>query len=100
MSFTGNILRLIQSFLSNRYQRVTINNQTSDWLPKLAGAPQGSILGLLLFLIYINDHLDGLESLCKLFADDSSLFSKVYDFNLFARKLSNDLHKITAWIHK
>ena len=40
MGFTGSILRLLQSFLSNRYQRVTINGQTSDWLPILAGVPQ------------------------------------------------------------
>ena len=50
MGFTGSILRLLQSFLSNRYQRVTINGHTSDWLPKLGVVPQGSILSPLLFL--------------------------------------------------
>ena len=100
LSFTGSILKLLQSFLSSRYQRVTINGQTSDWLPILAGVPQGSILGPLLFLIYINDLPDSLESLAKLFADDTSLFSKVYDSNLSARQLSNDLKKITVWAHK
>ena len=77
MGFTGNILRLLQSFLNNRCQRVTVNGQTSGWLPILAGVPQAYILGPLLFLIYIKDHTDGLESLTKLFADDTSLFSKV-----------------------
>ena len=43
MGFTGSILKLLQSFLSSRKQRVTINGQTSDWLPILAGVPQGSI---------------------------------------------------------
>ena len=71
MGFTGSILRFLQSFLSNRYQRVTINSQTSDWLPILAGVPQGSILGPLLSLIYINNLPDGLESLAKLFADNT-----------------------------
>ena len=51
-------------------------------------------------MIYINDLPDGLESLAKLFADDTSLFSKVYDSNLSARQLSNDLQKITVWAHK
>ena len=100
MSFTGSILRLLQSFLSNRYQRVTINGQTSDWLPILAGVPQRFILGPLLFLIWINDLPDGLESLAKLFGDDTSLFYKVYGFKLSARQLNNDLQKITVSAHK
>ena len=51
-------------------------------------------------MIYINDLLDGLESLAKLFADDISLFFKVYNSNVSARQLSNDLQKITVWAHK
>ena len=100
MGFIGSILRLRQSFVSNRYQRVTINSRTLDRLPILAGVPQGSILGLLLFLIYINNLPHGLEPLAKLFADDTFLFSKVYDSNLSARQLSNDLQKINMWAHK
>ena len=100
MGVTGNILRLLQSSLSNRFQRVIIIGQTSDWLPILAGVPQGSILVLLLFLIYIKDLSDGLESLAKLFADGTSLFYKVYDSNLSTSQLSNDLQKITVWAHK
>ena len=92
----SSILRFFQSFLCNRYQRVISNGQTSDWLPILPGVPQGSILGPLLILIYINDLPDGLESLVKLFADNIFLFSKVYDSNVSARQLSNDLQKITV----
>ena len=77
--FTG----LVSLFMEwPRYQRVTIIGQSSDWLPILAGVPQGSILGPFLFLIYIIDLPDDLESLTKLFADGTSLFSKVYDSNL------------------
>ena len=94
MGFPDSIFKLLQSFISNRHQRVTINGKTSDWLPILAGVPQGPILGPILFLIYINDLPDGLESLAKLFAD-ISLFSKVYDSNLYARALRNDFQKIT-----
>ena len=92
----SSILRFFQSFLCNRYQRVISNGQTSDWLPILPRVPQGSILGPLLILIYINDLPDGLESLVKLFADNIFLFSKVYDSNVSARQLSNDLQKITV----
>ena len=96
MGFTDSILRLPQGvFLSNRYQRVTINGQTSDWLPKLPGVPQGSISGSLLFVIYINNLPDGFGSPAKLFADEISLFCKVYDSNISTRQLSYDLHKIT-----
>ena len=65
-----------------------------------AGVPQGAILGPLLFLIYINDLPDNLNSLVKLFADDTSLFSTVHDPTLSAKILNDDLSRISEWAHK
>ena len=62
--------------------------------------PQRSVLVPLLFLIYINDIPDGINSLCKIFADDTSLFSKVYDIQKSARKLTDELEKISYSAYK
>ena len=70
----GKLLKLLKSYL--RPQRVLLNGQTSSWKNVLAGVPQGFVLGSLLFLIYINNLFDGLTSICKIFADDTSFFSK------------------------
>ena len=71
---SGNLLKLFHSYLNNRQQRVVLNGQYSKWAPILAGVPQGSILGPLLFLIYINDLPENLKTSAKFFGDDTSLF--------------------------
>ena len=92
---SANLLKLFQSFLSDRQRRVVLNGQHSNWALVLADVPQGSILGLLLFLIYINDLPENLESLAKLFANDTSLFLTVHDPSKFAKLLNDDLQKIS-----
>ena len=72
----GKLLKLLKCYLKGRQRWVLLNGETSSWKSILAGVPQGSVLGPLLFLIYINDLPDGLTSLCKIFAEDTSLFSK------------------------
>ena len=94
------IIHILQDFLRNRKQRVVLNGQCSSWADVYAGVPQGSILGPLLFLIHINDLSDGLKSECKLFADDTSLFSVVNDINTSASDLNEDLEKISNWAFK
>ena len=87
----GDLLKLLINYLEDCKQRVVLNGQTSSWRNILAGVPQGSVLGPILFLIYINDLLDGIKSICKTFTDDTSLFSKVKDKNCFTVELNNDL---------
>ena len=97
MGISGELLNLLENYLSDRYQRVVLNGQTSSCTPVLAGVPQGSILGPLLFLIYINDLPNELQSNAKLFADDTSLFAVANDKNVCANILNNDLLAISKW---
>ena len=76
-SIDGKLLKLLKSYLKDRQQPVLLNGQTSSWKNVLAGAREVSFLGPFLFLIYINYLPDRLTSICKIFADDKSLFSKV-----------------------
>ena len=76
---SGNLLGLIESLLSDRVQRVTLKVKNSDWERTRVGVPQESILGLLVFLIFINDLATDIISNVKLFVDDVSLFSIVSD---------------------
>ena len=77
-----------------------LNSQCSSWSSVLTGVLQGSILGLLLFLIYINDLPENLQSTVKLFVDDTSLFSTVYEPNISASQLESDLKKNSHWAYK
>ena len=85
------LLTLLSSYLNNRKQRVVQNGSSSDWNPIESGVPQGSVLGPLLFLIYINDLEKGIKSIIKLYADDTMLFSIVHDPLISASELNHDL---------
>ena len=92
---SGNFLNLLENFLKERKQRVILNEKVSTWRNINAGVPQGSTLGPLLFLIYINDFTEGLTTNAKLFGDDTSLFSVVHDTKTSANDLNKDLKIIT-----
>ena len=88
------LLTLIQSFLTNRKQRTVLNGKCSNWKEIKAGVPQGSILGPLFFLLYMNDFTDDLKCNIKLFADDTSIFRVVDNPNVAASDLNHDLEAI------
>ena len=94
---SGQLLSLIQNFLKNRKQRTVLNGQASNWGDILAGVPQGSILGPLFFLVYINDLTENLKCNVKLFADDTSLFTVVKDSNTAASDMNHDLELVRKW---
>ena len=71
---TGEVLAWFKDYLKDRKHRVILPSTTSDWVYIQAGVPQGSILGPLLFLLYINDIVTDIGSNIRLFADDTSLF--------------------------
>ena len=88
------------NFLRNRKHKVVLNGQTSSWADVNVRVPQGSMPGLLLFLIYINNLPDGLSSNPKLLRDDTSLFSVVHNANNTAKELHDDIIKINVWAYQ
>ena len=70
VGISGVLYNLLGNYFSDRFQSVILNGQKSSWRPVKAGVPQGSILGPLLFLVYINDLPNELKSSVKLFADE------------------------------
>ena len=94
---SGNLLSLISNFLTNREQRVVLNGKSSEWRRISVGVPQGSVLGPLFFLVYINDIVENVNSDIKLFADDTSLFSVVQNVTRSADELNGDLERVRLW---
>lgn len=93
----GEFLDWLSNYLSNRKQCVVLNASCSDTKDVLAGVPQGSVLGPLLFLIYVNDISEQLLSLTRLFADDSSLFVSASNLRDIEGILNHDLLIIAKW---
>ena len=97
---TGNLLKLFKNYLQDRKQRVVLNGTSSEYSLIESGVPQGSVLGPLLFLIYINDLEKDLISNVKFFADDTMLYSVVQDPIQTANELNHDLQIIQDWAYQ
>ena len=96
VGITGNLLNWIRSFLKNRWQRVRVKGYFSKWIKVLSGIPQGSVLGPLLFIIFINDLPNSIkESICRLFADDCKLYHSVISSD--ENTLQKDLDLLEEW---
>ena len=96
----GTLLNWFESYLKSRQQRVVIEGSSSSWKEVKAGVPQGSVLGPLLFLIYINDIQQNIDSDCFLFADDTMLLEEVFSPQSAARSLNKDLNSISLWSNR
>ena len=95
----GNVLSWFQSYLSGRTQYVTVNGHVSDLLPITCGVPQGSVLGPLLFLIYVND-LPKVSKVMQfyLFADDTSNYFDSNNLVYLQKIVNRELKKIKKWL--
>ena len=93
------IIDWIEQWLTDRTQRVVVDGEVSNWKSVLSGVPQGSVLGPLLFLIYINDLDDNITTNVLKFADDTKVFTKV-NTDGDKKHLQNDLDKLVKWSEK
>jgi hypothetical protein len=93
----GKLFEWLEDYLTNRMISVVINGQSAPWAKTNAGVPQGSILGPLLFLVFINDVVDDIESDINLFADDTSLMNIIEQIQDSYATLNRDLEKLSEW---
>ena len=96
----GSLLMFFQNYLNNRKQRVVLNGSYSSYSTVESGMPQGSVLGPLLFLIYINDLERNIKSNIRFFVDDTMLFSIVKYPTISANNLNHDLDIIQQWAYQ
>ena len=93
------IVNWIEQWLSDRRQRVVVDGDVSSWKSVLSGVPQGSELGPILFLVYINDLEKGITGKILKFADDIKLFTKTKEIG-DKQRLQDDIDKLVKWSEK
>ena len=92
------MLNWISAFLTDRKQQVILNGETSQLQPVISGVPQGSVLGPLLFLCYINDIPSAVKSKIKLYTDDALLYRDINSEDIIV--LQEDLNTLSQWAKK
>ena len=100
INIKDNSLKLLQSYLKDRKAKTVVDGAESSEQPVDAGVPQGSRLGPLLFILFINDIIDNLESTPHIFADDTTLIATGSDTIETVNLLNRDLEKVSAWAKK
>ena len=93
------IINWIEQWLTARRQRVVVDGEVSSWKSVLSGVPQGSVLGPILFLVYIDDLEEGVTGNILKFADDTKLFRKTKEIG-DKKKLQDDIDKLVRWSEK
>ena len=93
------LLDWISNFLTDRKQKVVLNGESSSWAKVISGIPQGSVLGPTLFVIFINDLPTVIESVAKIFADDTKVYGRVNNESDM-KLLQDDIDKIWDWSFK
>ena len=98
---SGNALKWFDSYIKDREQQCIVNGQLSSSKKIICGVPQGSILGSLLFLLYINDMPDSLNNTTpSLYADDSEIYASSDNSSDLISKLNEDLKNLSRWMKK
>ena len=95
----NSIINWIEQWLTDRRQRVVVDGEVSSWKSVLSGVPQGSVLGPILFLVYIDDLEEGVTGNILKFADDTKLFRKTKEIG-DKQKLQDDIDKLVRWSEK
>ena len=98
VGFGGRLLSWLEGFLSDRYQRVILNRSSSSWCAVTSGVPQGSVLGPLLFTLYINDIPNIVHTDLSFFVDDSKVYTVIKTLE-DTHKLQAGLDSIQNWCH-
>jgi hypothetical protein len=96
----GRLIRWFEAYLNNRTQKTVVNGKTSEAKVIEAGFPQGSILGPLLFLLYIDDLIQEVDIGIRLYADDATLYTEYVNADTATEKMNGNLEAVMTWAEK